>query len=111
MNSLEKWMILTPLQKLHNNVGDLCKIIVATRIEWLPKVKTIAKSGHTVDYYHCAYLILDAMVHSKFPISLEQYTVLYVKTHKVPPPKHLLGTNTVLIDLHRCMLNVIDYYL
>ena len=48
---------------------------------------TIAKSGHTVYYYHCAYLILDAMVHSKFPISLEQYTVLYVKTHKVPPPQ------------------------
>ena len=29
MNSLEKCMILTPLQKLPNNVGDLCKIIVA----------------------------------------------------------------------------------
>ena len=39
-------MILTPLQKLPNNVGDLDKIIVATRIEWLPKVQKIAKSGH-----------------------------------------------------------------
>ena len=40
-------MILTPLQKLPNNVGDLDKIIVATSIEWLPKVQIIAKSGHT----------------------------------------------------------------
>ena len=47
MNSLEKWMILTPLQKLPNNVGDLGKIIVATSFEWLPKVQKIAKSGHT----------------------------------------------------------------
>ena len=47
MNALEKWMILTPLQKLLNNVGDLGKIIVATSFEWLPKVQKIAKSGHT----------------------------------------------------------------
>ena len=39
-------MILTPLQKLPNNVGDLGKIIVATSFEWLPKVQKIAKSGH-----------------------------------------------------------------
>ena len=32
-------MILTPLQKLLNNAGDLDKIIVATCFEWLPKVK------------------------------------------------------------------------
>ena len=32
-------MILTPLQKLPNNVGDLCKLIVATGFEWLPKVQ------------------------------------------------------------------------
>ena len=48
MNSLEKWMILTPLQKLLNNVGDLGKIIVATCFEWLPKLQKIAQSGHTV---------------------------------------------------------------
>ena len=47
MNSLEKWMILTPLQKLPNNVSDLDKIIVATSFEWLPKKHKIAKSGHT----------------------------------------------------------------
>ena len=40
-------MILTPLQKMPNNVGDLGKIIVATSFEWLPKVQKIAKSGHT----------------------------------------------------------------
>ena len=40
-------MILTPTQKLANNVGDLGKIIVATSFEWLPKVQKIAQSGHT----------------------------------------------------------------
>ena len=44
---LEKWLILTPFQKLPNNVCDLDKIIVANGFEWLPKVQKIAKSGHT----------------------------------------------------------------
>ena len=39
-------MILTPFQKLHNNEGNLGKIIVATGFEWLPKVKKITQSGH-----------------------------------------------------------------
>ena len=39
MISLEKWLILTPLQKLPKNVGDLVKTIVATGFEWLPKVQ------------------------------------------------------------------------
>ena len=47
MISQEKWMILTPLQKLPNNVGDLGKIIVSTGFEWLPKVENIAQIGHT----------------------------------------------------------------
>ena len=40
-------MILTPLQKLPSNVGNLGKIIVATGFEWLLKVQKIAQSGHT----------------------------------------------------------------
>ena len=48
MISLEKWLILTPLQKLPNNVGDLGKKIVANGFEWLPKVQKIAQSGLTV---------------------------------------------------------------
>jgi len=51
-------MILTPLQKLPNNVGDLCKIIVATGFEWLPKVQKIAKSGHTGPEYQSLCHIL-----------------------------------------------------
>ena len=47
MISLEKWIILAPLQKLPNNVGNLGKIIVATGFELLPKVQKIAQSGHT----------------------------------------------------------------
>ena len=45
--SIEKWTILTPLQKLPNNVDDLGLIIVATGFEKLPKVQKIAQSGHT----------------------------------------------------------------
>ena len=40
-------MVLTPLQKLPNNVGNFGKIIAATGFEWLPKVQKIAHSGHT----------------------------------------------------------------
>ena len=35
----KKWKILTPLQKLPKNVGDLCKLIVAKGFEKLPKVQ------------------------------------------------------------------------
>ena len=48
MISLEKLKILTHLQKLLNNVGDLGKIIVATGFEWLSKVQKIAQSGHNL---------------------------------------------------------------
>ena len=37
MISLEKWQILTPLQKLPKNEGDLGKLIVAKGFEWCPK--------------------------------------------------------------------------
>ena len=39
MISLEKLKILTPLQKMPENVGDLGKLIVATGFEKLPKVE------------------------------------------------------------------------
>ena len=39
MISVEKWKILTPLQKLPKNVGDLGKLIVAKGFEKLPKVQ------------------------------------------------------------------------
>ena len=39
MISLEKWQILTPLQKLPKNVGDLGKLIVAKVFKKLPKVQ------------------------------------------------------------------------
>ena len=37
--SLEKWLILTPSQKLPKNVGDLGKLIVAKGLEIFPKVQ------------------------------------------------------------------------
>ena len=47
MISLEKLKILTHLQKLPKNVGDLGKLIVAKGFKKLPKVQKIAQSGHT----------------------------------------------------------------
>ena len=47
MISQEKWMILTPLEKLPKNVEDLGKLIVAKGLKKLPKVKKIAQSGQT----------------------------------------------------------------
>ena len=45
--SLEKWKILTPLQKLPENMGYLGKLIVAKGFKKLPKVQKIVQSGHT----------------------------------------------------------------
>ena len=59
---LEKWIILAPLRKLANNVGNLGKIIVATGFEWLPKVQKIAQSGHTAYNYH--YINLCQSMHT-----------------------------------------------
>ena len=44
MISQEKLKILTPLQKLPKNVGDLGKLFVATSFE---KFSKVAQSGHT----------------------------------------------------------------
>ena len=56
-------MILTPLQKLPNNVGDLGKIIVATSFEWLPKVQKIAQSGHTGASLYQSLLVIGKEKH------------------------------------------------
>ena len=40
-------MILTPLQKLPKNVGDLGKSFVAKGFKKMPKVQYITRSGHT----------------------------------------------------------------
>ena len=47
MISLEKWKVVTPLQKLPKNGDDLGIIVVATGFEKLPKVQIITQSGHT----------------------------------------------------------------
>ena len=36
---ISKWKILTPLQKLPKNIGNLGKIIVTTGFEKLPKLQ------------------------------------------------------------------------
>ena len=52
MISIEKWYILTPLQKMHKNVGDLGKFIAAKGFKKLPKVQKIAQSDHTALFLH-----------------------------------------------------------
>ena len=47
MISQQKWLILTPFQKLPKNVGDLGKLIAVKGFKNLPKVQWIAQSGHT----------------------------------------------------------------
>ena len=47
MISIEKLRILTPLQKLPKNEGDLGKLIVAKGFKKLPKAQKIAQSCHT----------------------------------------------------------------
>ena len=49
-------MILTPLRKLPNNVGDLGKMIVADTFECLLKKQKIAQSGHSVPFPKSAKL-------------------------------------------------------
>ena len=60
MVSLEKWMILTPLQKLPKNEEDWGKLIVAKGFKRLPKVQNIAQSGHTGCYLP-RYLVKKAL--------------------------------------------------
>ena len=47
MVSLEKIILLIPLQKLPKNVEDWGKLIIAKGFKKLPKVQNIAQSGHT----------------------------------------------------------------
>ena len=61
-------MILTPLQKLPNNVGDLGKIIVATGFEWLPKLQKIAQSGHILRWPSQQKTFLQDLLHLKFDV-------------------------------------------
>ena len=50
MVSLEKWKILTPLQKFSKNGEDWGKLIVAKGFKKLPKVQNITQSGHTAQF-------------------------------------------------------------
>ena len=43
MISVEKWLILTPLQKLPKNVEDLGKLIAAKGFKKLPKEQKVAQ--------------------------------------------------------------------
>ena len=58
MISLEKLKILTPLQKLPKNVGDLGKSIVSKGFKKLPKVQSITQSGHTALVPRNAHFLL-----------------------------------------------------
>ena len=59
MISLEKWIILAPLQKLPKNVGDLGKLLVGKGFKKLLKVQKIANSGHTASYLWPYYMLVN----------------------------------------------------
>ena len=73
-------MILTPLQKLPNNVGDLGKIIVATGFENLTKVQkspnlvTLAAAALLCDHCVGSSLANDD-IHTSFPSLLISPTI------------------------------------
>ena len=59
MISVEKLIILTPLQKLSNNVSNLGKIIVATSFECLPKKQKKSPNLVTLREVHFWYLTME----------------------------------------------------
>ena len=58
-------MILRPLQKLPNNVGDLGKIIVATKFECLPKKQKTPNLVTLVLDSNAVYLLFSRLVWSR----------------------------------------------
>ena len=53
MIALEKWKILTPLQKLPKNVGDLGKIIVAKAFKKCKKSPNLVTLDENVVEWEC----------------------------------------------------------
>ena len=49
--------------KMHKNVGDLAKLIVAKGFKNLPKVRKIAKSGHAARHTHALAQFFFLLVH------------------------------------------------
>ena len=87
-------MILTPLQKLPNNVGNLGKIIVATGFEWSPKVQKIA---------HLVTLYTTYLFSSIFGASLKLETVKSDDGNHMPVlPRvaNAVGKNNAAVTLH-----------
>ena len=57
MISLEIWWILTTLQKLPKNVGDLSKLFVAKDFKILPKVKKLPNLVTLLLTLHFMFLV------------------------------------------------------
>ena len=80
-------MILTPLQKLPINVGDLGKIFVASDFECFPKVQKIAQSGHTALKSRIVQDTKNTLI-SKFSILFIIYSIPYFAISKDYPEKN-----------------------
>ena len=75
MISLEKWLILRPLQKLPKNGEDLGNLIAAQGFKKLSKVQYIAQSGHTVGitmHQYCATFLGTTVISNNGKKSLEE---------------------------------------
>ena len=93
MISLGKWKILTPLQKMPKNVGDLGQLVIAKGFKKLPKVQKIAKSGHTaLSYNTCLCLRLSIYLsHSWFCKKIASYVINWL----LPYNEKFEGSNTL----------------
>ena len=84
-------MILTPLQKLPQNIKDWGKLIVAKGFKKLPKVQNIAQSGHTAAQQ--TYLVISS--DAKLLIVTSPALFTFISSFATPPD--LLRTYTEII--------------
>ena len=67
-------MILAPLQKLPNNVGNLGKIIVATGFELLPKVQK-----NRPIWSHCSLIAFKVFKTDKLSKNIGERAIYYLQ--------------------------------
>ena len=95
---LQKWKILTPLQNLPKNVGDLGKLIVAKGFKKLPKVQKIDKYGHTGHLDHSIPFLFRQIL----TITFTEYNVKSKLSH----PTHMSRERR---HLSACRVNRLSY--
>ena len=107
MVSQENWKILTPLQKLPRNVGDMGKLIAAKGFKKLPKVQKIAKSGHTAPHIRSDASETSVYTFFRFPSHVEALSSLVVSLPSLPPSiSSFLSSSLLIVNLLRDRIQV-----